>query len=144
MQASIASSTMNFRQRTTTKPPPHLVETVPIPTVNADAGMTQKDVQVAARMRAQLTAANTAKHELRAKLVPCTHAMPTSGARVRRPELAARCDAGGGGPSDDVAAPAEVEVVRVGADEIGARRARADARMMVPLRDFGRWQPIRL
>ena len=38
------------------------------------------------------------------------HAMPTSGARVRR----ARCDAGGGGgPSDVVAAPAEVAFVKV-------------------------------
>ena len=44
--------------------------------------------------------------------------MPTSGARVRR----ARWDAGrGGGQSDLVAAPAEVVVVRVGADEIAGR-----------------------
>ena len=38
------------------------------------------------------------------------HALPTSVAQSRR----ARCDAGGGGgPSDDVAAPAEVAVVKV-------------------------------
>ena len=43
------------------------------------------------------------------------HAMPTSGARVRR----ARCDAGGGGgQSDRVAAPAEIAVVKVRAQQI--------------------------
>ena len=43
------------------------------------------------------------------------HAMPTSGARVRR----ARCDAGGGGgQSDLVAAPAEIAVVKVRGQQI--------------------------
>ena len=56
------------------------------------------------------------------------HAMPTSGARVRR----ARCDAGGGGgPSDDVAAPAEVAVVKVrGLQIAGCGLMRS--RMVVP------------
>ena len=51
------------------KTTPTPLETVPIPTVDASAGVTQKDVQVAMRMRAQLTAANTAKQELRDKLL---------------------------------------------------------------------------
>ena len=56
------------------------------------------------------------------------HALPTSVAQSRR----ARCDAGGGGgPSDDVAAPAEVAVVRGGADEI-AGRALLRNRMKMP------------
>ena len=47
------------------------------------------------------------------------HAMPTSGARVRR----ARCDAGGGGgQSDLVAAPAEIAVVKVIRQQIAGCR----------------------
>ena len=54
--------------------------------------------------------------------------MPTSGARVRR----ARCDAGGGGgQSDDVAAPAEVAVVKVRRLQIAGRRL-LRSRMMMP------------
>ena len=56
------------------------------------------------------------------------HALPTSGAQSRR----ARCDAGGaGGPSDVVAAPAEVAVIRGRAEEI-AGCALLRSRMMVP------------
>ena len=56
------------------------------------------------------------------------HAMPTSGARVRR----ARRDAGGGGgPSDVVAAPAEVAFVKARRQEIAGRR-QLRSHMVVP------------
>ena len=56
------------------------------------------------------------------------HALPTSVAQSRR----ARCDAGGGGgPSDDVAAPAEVAVVKVRRLQIAGRRL-LRSRMMMP------------